>query len=154
MQTARLSLAQRLLLRRYLDRQIRGERAPAYTPTSTKPGDGDPGCLLLRDGSILCEPPPSPAPPSRRLTPASRASSVFSAPTALFPFNPFHPSSHIPIFTHHRTVSLIPFTSYPLRRPPFPLPLPSPPAVSLPSRRRYTTAASFTLGGLVHRCTG
>lgn len=92
--TARLSLV--TSSRRYLDRQIRG----AYTPTSTKPSEGDPGCLLLCDGSILCKPPPSTALPSPRV---SCLLCLLPLPP-LFPFNPFHLSSHIPIFTHHRTV--------------------------------------------------
>lgn len=139
--TARLSLV--TSSHRYPDRQIRG----ACTPTSTKPGDGDPGCLLLCDGSILCKPPPSPALPSLRVS----CLLCLLPLLPLFPFNPFHPSSHIPIFTHHRTVlsSLV---------------LPTPTSSSVTTSSSFSsdrlclpaaaTAASFTLGGLVHRCTG
>lgn len=99
--TARLSLV--TSSRRYPDRQIRG----AYTPTSTKPGEGDPGCLLLCDGSILCKPPPSPALPSPRV----------SCLLCLLPLPPlFQP---LPSFLSHTHLhppsyrSLIPCTSYP-----------------------------------------
>lgn len=118
--TARLSLV--TSSRRYPDRQIRG----AYTPTSTKPGDGDPGCLLLCDGSILCKPPPSPALPSPR---ASRASSVFCPYRRCFRSTP----SILPL-TYPSSPTIVPFSHplyfLPLRRPPLPLPPPSPPAVS------------------------
>lgn len=103
--TARLSLV--TSSRRYPDRQIRG----AYTPTSTKPGEGDPGCLLLCDGSILCKPPPSPA---RHPHPASLSVPPLSfAPTAAVSVQPLpsflsHTHLHPPSYR-----SLIPCTSYP-----------------------------------------
>lgn len=88
------------------------------TPIATKPGDGDPSYVLLHGGSILCGPPPSPS-LLRALLP--RTVSLDPLPAACLSVPPDRvaraisvpplPSSHIPIFAHHRTVPLIPFAS-------------------------------------------